>query len=121
VTTGQRVPLFRLEELALAEQEPEWVLVFWPALLYGRLRDRVRRDGWWELLTVAEYESGATAREGWSTDGSPGDSETLLTYWAAGWLGFPVSLEPGEHTLRACGGLWARWHSAPLYWVRRNT
>jgi hypothetical protein len=108
-----------LENLALGEQEPEYVLAFWPPSLYGRLRDRLSRTGWWELLTVAEYEHGSPARDEWSIDGHPDSHPLLLAAWAKTLLGFPVTLEPGEHSVRTPGI--ARWHRVPLYLARRNT
>lgn len=109
-----------LELPGLEEQEPEYVLAFWPAALYGRVRDRVRYPGWWELLTAAEYQSGTPARDGWSIGGYPDSYPLLLAAWAKKLLGFPVALEPGEHSVKP-GGLLSRWRTVPLYYVRRNT
>jgi hypothetical protein len=109
-----------LELIAGLEAGPEYVLIWTPPWLYGRPRDRLLRTGFWELLTVAEFEAGVPARDDWSLDGPPDPYLPLLAAWVKHLLGFPVALEPDETEIRT-GRPLSRWHRVPLYWVRRNT
>jgi hypothetical protein len=108
-----------LPDLGL-EEEPEYVLLFTPPVLYERLRDRLRRPGFWELLTVAEYEAGTPARDGWSHHGYPDNYPVMLAAWVKALLGFPVALERDEAEVMV-PGRFSRWRTVPLYWVRRST
>ena len=109
-----------LEDLAALELGPEYVLAFVPPDVYGRLRDRLTQLGWWELLTVADFETGNHAPDDWTLDAPRDTPAASLAAWVREILGHPVELEAGTWELRP-GGTFARWHTEPLFWVRRDT
>lgn len=99
---------------------PEYVLAFTPPRLCYRIRDRLTLPGWWELLTIADYEAGNQARDDWTLDAPRDTPAAALAAWAREVLGWPVALEPGTTYLKA-DAWFARWHAEPLFWVRRDT
>lgn len=109
-----------LEDLAALELGPEYVLIYVPPDVYGRVRDRLTKPGWWELLTVAGFETGNHAPDDWTVDVPRDTPAASLAAWVRGILGHPVDLEAGTWELRP-GGRLARWHTEPLFWVRRDT
>lgn len=100
--------------------EPEYVLLFVPATAYKRCWDRLGKQGWWELLSVAEYEAGDSAPEERAHEGYPDNYPLFLAAWAKTILGFPVTLEADQAQMQVQGWM-PRWRTVPLYWVRRNT
>jgi hypothetical protein len=96
------------------------VLVFIPPRLCERIRDRLTRPGWWELLTVGDYEAGDHASDDWALEAPRHATAGRLAAWVARLLGYPVALEADTAEMKVPGRL-TRWHSEPLYWVRRDT
>jgi hypothetical protein len=120
VTAPDLLTLADLEALAGLDLGPEYVLPFTPPRMYQQVRDRLTRPGYWELLTVADYEAGSRAPEERILDAPRDIPVGQLAAWAAGLLGHPVALEADAVELKADGFL-GRWHPEPLYWVRRDT
>jgi hypothetical protein len=109
-----------LESQAELSLDPEYVLAYLPPCLYARIWDRIVRSGWWELVTVADYHAGNPAGDGWSLNAPRTGPETRLGAWVTDMLGYPVALDPDTTALKADRSF-TRWHTEPLYWVRRNT
>lgn len=109
-----------LESMAELSLDPEYVLAYLPPCLYARIWDRIMRSGWWELLTVADYHAGKPAKDDWTLDAPRTTPETRLAAWVRDMLGFPVTLDADTTALKA-DSHFTRWHTEPLYWVRRNT
>jgi len=93
------------------------VLVFLPPSLYGNVKDRLTRPGWWELLTVDMFRAGGSPQDGWDWDGSRHTAVKVLAERAASVLGRPVRLSRGRWSVSR-GGLLSMSHSEPLFWVR---
>jgi hypothetical protein len=109
-----------LELVAGLEAAPDYVLAWTPPWAYGRIRDRLRRPGFWELLTFEEYQEGAWAPDERTTERGADCGQAVLVAWAGSLLGYPVALEHDERYLKI-PGLFSLWVQVPLYWVRRNT
>jgi hypothetical protein len=114
------VPLAGFEGLAGPGQRPEYVLPFTPPRQYERVRDRLTKPGFWELLTLDEYEAGDRAPEEWTLDAPRTIPEADLIAWVSELLGYLVALKRDDVEMRA-DGLLARYHREPWYWVLRNS
>lgn len=107
-----------LDLLGDLDFDPEWVLAFTPPSAYGRLWDRLRRPGFWELMPAADFEEGRAPRDEWTLDACRNADRRYLAGFAEHMLGYPVSLEAGFFTRLIDRSLF-RSVECPLYWVRR--
>lgn len=100
-------------------RDPEYVLVYNPPYVHGRIWDRLTKPGFWELLTVTDYDAGIYAGcDLFTCDGSRRVPADRIAGWAAWLLGYPVTIDP-DATLMKVIGRFTRWHAQPFYWVRR--
>lgn len=77
--------------------------------------------GFWELHTIADYWAGEPPLcDDWYADLPRDAGEQTLAQWAASTLGFPVSLEAGEHDVRR-HRFFGRFTTVPLFSVRRTS
>lgn len=109
-----------LEDLAGLDPGPEYVLAFTPPRFYPNVRDRLTQPGFWELLTVSDYESGNPASEDRVWEAPRNTPEADLTAWVGLLLGYPVALKRDKVELPGDGAL-APSHPEPLYWVLRDS
>ena len=73
-------------------------------------------DGGWDLWALHDFEAGVTHDYPPGTD-LPRDTDlALLAQWAAGHLGYPVTLAPGMQEIRL--HWWSQWHTRPIYYVQ---
>jgi hypothetical protein len=100
--------------------DPEWVLSFMAPELSARVWDRFR-PGWWELVTIEDYEAGhPPPSENWILDAPLDIPADPLAGWTAERVGHPVALEKATGKVRTHPPF-AHWHTITLYWVRRDT
>lgn len=104
------------------------VLVYWPPDLYGlremmlrrqldldglreMMRKQITRSGEWMIYTVAEYEEGDYCKgDRWRLESSRRMPAADLAAWAAGEVGYPVTLQYAGET-----------EYGPVYWVTPDT
>lgn len=71
------------------------------------------RIGWWELQSVAEYESGSLPDD--AILDAPRDTPAdALAPWAASRLGYPVTLVKSHSGIRR---RWWSWQREPVYYI----
>lgn len=113
-------PGIDLQQLLALEPDAEYVVVHLPNWLCERIRDRLTRPGWWELLTVAGYEAGDHASDDWTREGRRDIPVAELAAWAGDLLRYPVTLEADTFELQT-EHRFSRPHTEPIYWVIRNS
>lgn len=97
--------------------DPDYALAFIPPRACARAWARLTLPGWWELLTIADYDAGGCASDDWTLPAPRRTPAADLAAWAASLLGCPVTLE-ADTTRVKVGGRFTRWHEEPVYWVR---
>lgn len=73
--------------------------------------------GFWELRTLAEHYSGAVPSLPDGPDGPPDAGREELAGFAAGVLGFPVTLSRFDVEIRAAGRRLGGWEAEPAYYI----